>query len=240
QLRPSSFNGILSQVAGSEHEALVNEVVLRTQSQAVYSPENLGHFGLNLRRYAHFTSPIRRYADLIVHRALISAHGFGPDGITNEQEARLEEISALISTAERRAMAAERETVDRLIAEHLASRLEESFQARISGVTKAGLFVQLPQFGADGFIPISSLGDDYYIFDESARALFGERSRRGYQLADTVDVKLVEVAPLAGAMRFEMLSDPKPLPGSKQSYHKARRSKERARAKAPRRGARRR
>src|SRR5690606_33744398 len=98
QLRPSSFNGILSQVAGSEHEALVNEVVLRTQSQAVYSPENLGHFGLNLRRYAHFTSPIRRYADLIVHRALISAHGFGPDGITNEQEARLEEISALIST----------------------------------------------------------------------------------------------------------------------------------------------
>lgn len=240
QLRPSSFNGILSQVAGSEHEALVNEVVLRTQSQAVYSPENLGHFGLNLRRYAHFTSPIRRYADLIVHRALISAHGFGPDGITTEQEARLEEISALISTAERRAMAAERETVDRLIAEHLASRLEESFQARISGVTKAGLFVQLPQFGADGFIPISSLGDDYYIFDESARALFGERSRRGYQLADTVDVKLVEVAPLAGAMRFEMLSDPKPLPGSKQSYHKARRSKERARAKAPRRGARRR
>ncbi|MBI1619390.1 ribonuclease R [Aquamicrobium zhengzhouense] len=240
QMRPSSFNGILAQVAGTDHEVLVNEVVLRSQSQAVYSPENLGHFGLNLRRYAHFTSPIRRYADLLVHRALISAHGLGPDGITNEEESRLEEIAALISTAERRAMAAERATVDRLIAEHLNSRLEETFVARISGVTKAGLFVQLPQFGADGFIPISSLGDDYYIFDESARALFGERTRRGYQLADTVDVKLVEVAPLAGAMRFEMLSDPKPLPGSKQSYHKARRSRERARAKAPRGGPRRR
>jgi ribonuclease R len=240
QMRPASFNGILSQVQGSEHESLVNEVVLRTQSQAVYSPDNLGHFGLNLTKYAHFTSPIRRYADLIVHRALISALGLGKDGISNEQEARLEEIAALISTSERRAMAAERDTVDRLIAEHLSSRLEESFQARISGVTKSGLFVQLPQFGADGFIPISTLGSDYYIFDESARALFGEKSKRGYQLADTVDVKLVEVLPLAGAMRFEMLSEPKPLPGSRQSYHKASRAKDRAKGKAPSRGARRR
>ncbi len=232
QMKPSSFNGVLAQVEGTSHEALVNEVVLRSQSQAIYTPENLGHFGLNLRRYAHFTSPIRRYADLIVHRALIGALGLGKDGITPAEEARLEEIAALISASERRAMSAERETVDRLIAAHLSTRVEETFQGRISGVTKAGLFVQLPQYGADGFIPVSTLGDDYYIFDESARALFGERTGKGYQLADEVDVRLVEVAPLAGAMRFEMMSDPKPLPGSKQSFHKARRGKVKARGKA--------
>lgn len=234
QMKPSSFNGILSRVVGSDHEALVNEVVLRTQSQAVYSPDNIGHFGLNLRRYAHFTSPIRRYADLIVHRALIGALGLGNEGLSREEEDRLEEVSALISAAERRAMAAERETVDRLIAGHLSTRVEEAFQGRISGVTKAGLFIQLPQYGADGFIPVSQLGDDYYIFDESARALFGERSHKGYQLADEVEVRLVEVAPLAGAMRFEMLSDPKPLSGSKQSFHKTRRGKSQARGAAQR------
>ena len=230
QMKPSQFNQILSRVKGAEHEALVNEVVLRAQSQAIYSPENLGHFGLNLRRYAHFTSPIRRYADLIVHRALIGALKLGPDGITRAEEERLEDISELISATERRAMAAERDTVDRLIAGYLAGRLNDTFDARISGVTKAGLFVQLPQFGADGFIPVSSLGGDYYIYDETARALFGDRTGKGYQLADRVEVRLVEVAPLAGAMRFEMLTEPKPLPGSKRSFHKAKAQRSRARA----------
>ncbi len=221
QLKPEQFNQILDRVRGNDQEALVNEVVLRSQSQAIYSPENLGHFGLNLRRYAHFTSPIRRYSDLIVHRALIKALGLGSDGLTNGEEARLEETATLISATERRAMAAERDTVDRLIAAYLAERVDESFPGRISGVTKAGLFVQLPQFGADGFIPISTLGDEYFRFDEGARALYGERSGNGYQLADLVDVKLVEIAPLAGAMRFEMLSEPKPLPGARRSFHKS-------------------
>jgi ribonuclease R len=221
QLRPSQFNQILRRVEGDDNESLVNEVVLRSQSQAEYSPANVGHFGLNLHRYAHFTSPIRRYADLIVHRALVSALALGAGGLISEQEARLEEISGLISVAERRAMKAERETVDRLIAGHLASRKGETFEARISGVTKAGLFVQLPHFGADGFVPVSSLAGDYYIYDESAHSLFGQRSGRGYQLADRVEVKLLEVAPLAGAMRFEMLSEPKALPSGKRSYHKA-------------------
>ncbi len=221
QMRPSQFNGLLEQVRGTDNDALVNEVVLRTQSQAIYTQDNIGHFGLNLKRYAHFTSPIRRYADLIVHRALIGALGLGQGGLTRDEESQLAEIAALISTAERRAMAAERETVDRLIAAHLAEHINESFQARISGVTKAGLFVQLPQFGADGFIPVSSLGGDYYIYDETARSLFGERSGKGYQLADNVEVRLVDVAPMAGAMRFEMLSEPKPLSGSTRSYHKA-------------------
>src|SRR5690606_39118772 len=170
-LRPAQFNYILSRVAGTEHEQLVNEVVLRSQSQAVYSTDNFGHFGLHLRRYAHFTSPIRRYADLIVHRALISAKELGKHGLSPDDEARLEETAALISAAERRAMAAERETVDRLIAEHLSRRTGETFPARISGIVNAGIFVQLPDFGADGFIPVSSLGDDYYNFDETRHAL---------------------------------------------------------------------
>lgn len=222
QMRPNQFNGILDRVRGADHEGLVNEVVLRTQMQAEYSPSNIGHFGLNLKRYAHFTSPIRRYADLIVHRGLIAALGFGAGGLTQDEAERLEEVSALISATERRAMAAERDTVDRLIAAYLAERVDDRFDARISGVTKSGLFVQLPQYGADGFIPVSSLGGDYYIYDETARSLFGERTGKGYQLADRVEVSLIEVAPMAGAMRFEMLTDPKPLPGSKRSFHKAR------------------
>ena len=240
-LRPSQFNSILAQVAGTDHEQLVNEVVLRSQSQAIYTTENIGHFGLNLRHYTHFTSPIRRYADLIVHRALITAFGFGDDGLRPEDEEQLEEISALVSATERRAMAAERETVDRLVAEHLASRVHEEFSARISGVTSAGLFVLLPEYGADGFVPISSLNDDYYIYDEARHALVGRRSGRGYQLGDAVDVRLVEVAPLAGALRFEMISDPLRLPGSTKSLHKARRSSRvsKSQAKMPKKGGRR-
>jgi len=235
QMRPSQFNGILERVRGADNEALVNEVVLRSQSQAEYSPGNIGHFGLNLRRYAHFTSPIRRYADLIVHRGLIAALGLGPGGLTQDEAARLEDVAILISGTERRAMAAERDTVDRLIAAYLAERIDDRFDARISGVTKSGLFVQLPQYGADGFIPVSTLGGDYYIYDETARSLFGERTGKGYQLADHVEVRLVEVAPMAGAMRFEMLTDPKPLPGSTRSFHKA---KGRARASQSRPGSR--
>jgi ribonuclease R len=238
QMRPAQFNSILARVRGADNEALVNEVVLRSQSQAEYAPDNIGHFGLNLRRYAHFTSPIRRYSDLIVHRALVTAVGLGPDGLLRGEEERLEEISALISASERRAMAAERDTADRLIAAYLAERVEETFDARISGVTKAGLFVQLPQYGADGFIPVSSLDGDYYIYDESARTLFGERTGKGYQLADRVEVRLIEVAPLVGAMRFEMLTDPRPLSGSKRSFHKAKGRSSRVRTSQPRQRAR--
>ena len=208
------------------------------RARPIYSPDNLGHFGLNLRRYAHFTSPIRRYADLIVHRALISALGLGSDGLTASQEERLDDISGLISATERRAMAAERETVDRLIAAHLAERVDGEFDGRISGVTKAGLFVQLPHYGTDGFVPVSTLGEDYYVFDESLRALIGERTGKGFQLADAVSVKLVDVAPLAGALRFEMLSEPKPMPGGKRSFHKAKAKQQRGRAMNPRHGSR--
>ncbi len=232
QLRPAQFNNILARVADSEHVTLVNEVVLRSQSQAEYSPANIGHFGLNLKRYAHFTSPIRRYADLIVHRALVGALGLGEGAITAHDEERLEEISAFISTTERRAMKAERETYDRLIASHLARHVDESFDGRISGVTKSGLFVQLPAYGADGFVPVSKLEGDYYIYDEASHALTGERTGKGFRLGDEVVVQLVEIAPLAGAMRFAMLSEPRQMPKATRSYHKSR-SKMRAGKKRP-------
>lgn len=220
-MRSNSFNGILSQAQGTPHQVMVNEMVLRSQSQAVYSPDNIGHFGLNLMKYAHFTSPIRRYADLIVHRALVGSLGLGEGGITPAEEAQLDDIAAEISTFERRAMAAERDTINRLIAHHLATRIGEEFEGRISGVTKAGLFVSLPTYGADGFVPVSTIGNDYYIYDEAHQALTGERSGLGYQLGDTVDVRLKDAIPLAGALQFEMLSEGKKLPTAMRSFHKA-------------------
>ncbi len=232
ELRPSQFNGILYQVKDTDHEELVNQVVLRSQSQAEYSPENIGHFGLNLHKYAHFTSPIRRYADLIVHRALIGSLHLGTGGITPQEEANLAEIAAEISITERRAMLAERETVDRLIAHHLAGQIGDTFQGRISGVTKAGLFVALATYGADGFIPISTLGYEYYLYDEANHSVAGERSGKGYRLGDIVDVKLIEALPVAGALRFEMVSEPRPLPSTTKSYHKSKRASRMSRGKS--------
>jgi ribonuclease R len=207
-LRPEQFNRILAETRGRDIADLVSEVVLRSQSQAVYAPANIGHFGLNLQRYAHFTSPIRRYADLIVHRALIRALGLGPGGLEDQEIDRLEEVATEISQAERRAMAAERETADRLIAAHLSGQIGKSFPARVSGVTKSGLFIRLDETGADGFIAISTLGSEYFHFDEAARALVGERSGQGFRLGDRVEARLVEAVPSAGALRFEMLSAP--------------------------------
>jgi ribonuclease R len=207
-LRPSLFNRVLTLVAGQDYEALVNEVVLRSQAQAEYSAENYGHFGLNLRRYAHFTSPIRRYADLIVHRGLIRALGLGEGALPDSETAEhMSEVAAQISVTERRAMKAERETADRLIAYHLADRVGATFQGRISGVTRAGLFVKLDDTGADGLVPIRSLGTEYFDYDETRHALVGSRSGAMHRLGDVVDVRLVEAQPVAGALRFELLSD---------------------------------
>jgi ribonuclease R len=206
QVRPSHFNRILGRVKGDSSEALVNEVVLRSQAQAEYTHENYGHFGLNLRRYAHFTSPIRRYADLIVHRALIRALNLGSGGLPDMRVNDLADIARRISGAERRAMAAERETADRLIAAHMSEHVGASFEARIAGVTRVGLFVRLTQTGADGFIPAATLGADYFRFEEASRALVGTRTGETFRLGDKVEVKLVEAAPFAGALGFEMLS----------------------------------
>ena len=205
RVRPSHFNGILSRVRGQGVEALVNEVVLRAQAQAEYSHENYGHFGLNLRRYAHFTSPIRRYADLIVHRALIRALNLGPGGLNDMRSGELAQIAEHISGAERRAMAAERETVDRVVAAHLADRVGAIFAGRIAGVTRVGLFVKLSETGADGFVPAATLGEDYFRFEEANRALVGTRTKETFRLGDAVNVRLVEAAPFAGALRFEIV-----------------------------------
>ncbi len=229
-LRPSHFNQILDRLKETEHGQIIHEVVLRTQSQAEYNPANIGHFGLNLRRYAHFTSPIRRYADLIVHRALIAALGLGQGGLPADSEAELAVISAEISAAERRAMAAERETIDRLVAHWLADRIGATFRGRIAGVTGAGLFVKLDETGADGFVPISTLGNDYFVHDEIRHSLTGRQTGETYRLGDPVEVRLVEVAPVAGALRFEMLT---PGSGGESRRGRARSPRERDRRGPP-------
>jgi len=206
-LKPAQFNRVLAETRATPTAELVGEVILRSQAQAVYSPGNFGHFGLNLRRYAHFTSPIRRYADLIVHRALVRALGAGPDGLTDTEMGELEETAQHISDTERRAMAAERETADRLIAAYLADRIGAKFQARVSGLVRTGLFVRLTDTGADGFVPASSIGHEYFFHDEVRQALVGEDTGLAYRLGDLVEVRLVEAIPTAGALRFEMLSE---------------------------------
>src|SRR5947207_9514325 len=220
------------QVKGHDSELLVNEVVLRSQAQAEYAAENYGHFGLNLRRYAHFTSPIRRYADLVVHRALIRGLGLGEGALPEtETPETLSEIAAQISVTERRAMKAERETADRLMPHHLADRVGASFQGRISGVTRAGLFVKLDDTGADGLIPIRTLGTEYYNYDETRHALVGSRSGAMHRLGDVVDVRLVEAQPVAGALRFELLSEGQVIPRSgrrNERFDRGARAKERS------------
>ncbi len=206
-LRPVHFNRVLAAAKSMPVADLVNEVVLRSQAQAEYATLNGGHFGLNLARYAHFTSPIRRYADLAVHRSLVKALGFGAGGLEAEEVVRLAGVAKAISEAERRGMAAERETADRLIAAHLADRVGAEFDARVSGVTRSGLFVRLRETGADGFVPASSIGGDFYVHVEESHALVGRRTGVSFQLGDPVLVRLIEAIPSAGALRFEMLSE---------------------------------
>jgi ribonuclease R len=205
-IKPETFNRILAQAKSLPVPELVNEVILRAQAQAEYAPANIGHYGLNLAKYAHFTSPIRRYADLLVHRSLIRALKLGAGGLEDREIASLGETAADISAAERRAMAAERETIDRLIAAHLADRVDATFEGRIAGVSRSGLFVRLRETGADGFVPVSTLTQDFFAHIEEAHALVGNRTGETYQLGDAVSVRLVEVIPAAGAIRFEMLT----------------------------------
>ncbi len=207
-IQPGHFNRIIEKSRGTENESFISEVILRSQSQAVYSPDNLGHFGLNLRRYAHFTSPIRRYADLIVHRGLIAACHLGADGLPEDSFKDLATIGEEISGHERRSMAAERDAKDRFISAFMADRVGADFKGRISGVTRFGLFVKLNETGADGFVPIRDLGDEYFHHDEEAHALVGEETGAMYRLADAVEVTLAEAAPVTGGLRFEIVSEP--------------------------------
>jgi len=204
---PKRFNALLAQARSMEHAETINEVVLRSQSQAVYDTDNIGHFGLNLQRYAHFTSPIRRYADLTVHRGLVRASKLGKDGQTDEERSELERIAEETSQNERRAMAAERDATDRYIAGWLADRVGGEFEGRITGVTRFGAFIRLDETGADGLCPIARLGREYFRHDERAHALVGD-SGATYRLGMPVTVRLVEAAPLTGGLLLDVLTPP--------------------------------
>lgn len=203
-VKPKQINGILEQVSGTEVAELVSSIVLRSQSQAAYSPDNLGHFGLALERYAHFTSPIRRYSDLIVHRALVRAFKLGDGGLDQEGMARLGEACEHISDTERRSMSAERDAMDRYTMRYLEEQIGASFEGRINGVTHFGLFVTLDESGADGLIPIRTLPKDFYIHDEAQHALIGRDNGLVFRLGAKITVHLVEADPMRGSMVFEL------------------------------------
>ncbi len=194
-IRPELFNRVLAKVAGRPEAALVNDLVLRAQAQAIYSPDNIGHFGLALRRYAHFTSPIRRYADLLVHRALLG-EGMPRDALGT--------VGKHVSVTERRAVAAERAALERYRARLLGDRIGEAFPARVSGVQRFGLFLALPDSGAEGLLPIGNLPPDFYHFDARRLRLSGRHSRRGFGLGDTLSVRLAEADPLGGRLVFRL------------------------------------
>ncbi len=227
-VKPAMFNRILDGAKNTPNVEVMNDIVLRTQSQAVYAPQNVGHFGLNLQRYAHFTSPIRRYADLIVHRALIRGLHLGDGGLSDGEAARLGEISDHISMTERRAMAAERDSTDRYVAAYMEDRIGATFQARVTGVTRFGLFARLPESGAEGLIPARSLGFEYFRHDERKHALIGERSGTTYKMGDKLTVRLMEAAPLTGGLRFELADANAPakrVPANGLHFKKVSRSK---------------
>lgn len=199
------LNQILEKAKELKTGFLIHEIILRSQAQAVYHPENIGHFGLALMRYAHFTSPIRRYADLLVHRSLIKAYDLGEGALSDVEAVRLEEISGHISTTERNSALAERNSVDRFTAAFLSDKIGAEFSGRISGVTRFGLFIKLDQTGADGLVPIRSLPQDYYIHDESQHALIGRRTGRVFRLGAPVLIRIFEVDVLTGSTIFELV-----------------------------------
>lgn len=206
--RTERFNALLDAQKDGPHAEIINEVVLRTQMQAHYSPENYGHFGLNLDNYAHFTSPIRRYADLIVHRGLIRALKLGDDGLTDYEIRTLSDTAEHITATERRSMQAEREAIERYVAAFLHDKVGATFAGRIVGVTRFGLFVKLTDTGADGIIPVSSLGGEYFVHDDVQHALIGERSGERWRLGRQIEVELTEAMPITGGLVFRMLSEP--------------------------------
>ncbi len=215
-LQTRHLNALLNAAAGTEDAELINLSTLRSMAQAYYSPENFGHFGLALRNYAHFTSPIRRYSDLIVHRALITAHGWGDDGLTGDEIDRMEETANHISDTERRSMMAERDTTDRYLAAYLSERVGNEFTGRISGIARFGVFVKMDETGADGLVPVRSLGREYFHFDREAGTLMGSDTGMVIGIGQRVTVRLTEAVPVTGGLELELLSiDDQTLPRSR-------------------------
>ncbi|TMV83998.1 VacB/RNase II family 3'-5' exoribonuclease, partial [Thioclava sp. BHET1] len=226
-LKTAHLNRLLAQAEGTDFDELLNVSTLRSMQQAYYHVENFGHFGLALKSYAHFTSPIRRYSDLIVHRALIRGHKWGKDGLSDTEIEGLEETAQHISETERRSMAAERDTTDRYLAAYLSERVGNEFAGRISGVTRFGLFVKLDETGADGLIPIRTLGREFFHFDPSSQTLMGSESGLTLGIGQRVTVRLAEAVPVTGGLMLELLSvEDQPMPGGPRAgkgRHTARR-----------------
>ncbi len=224
-LKTAHLNNLLNQAAGKDEAELINLSTLRAMTQAYYSPKNFGHFGLSLARYAHFTSPIRRYADLIVHRALITAHGWGEDGLTERDIEKLEATATHISDTERRSMMAERDTTDRYLAAYLSERVGNEFAGRISGIARFGVFVKLDETGADGLIPMRNLGREYFHFDRDSGTLMGADTGTVIQIGQRVLTRLTEAAPVTGGLALELLElEDAKMPSGPKPSRKARRS----------------
>lgn len=215
-INPKTFNRLIDQLGAADYRQVVMEQILRTQTQAYYSPQNVGHFGLSLGSYAHFTSPIRRYADLLVHRALVEGYKIEPavkeTALSNEDAQRMDVIGQTISQAERRAMEAERETIDRYVAAFLATRVGEVLKTRITGVTNFGFFATVEGLGGDGLVPVSTLGAEYFTFDESLKTLTGADSGDVYHVGQQIELRLAEANPISGSLRFELPEGANHLP----------------------------
>jgi ribonuclease R len=207
-VKPATFNRIIERIGEAEFRPQVMEQILRTQTQAYYGPQNHGHFGLALGSYAHFTSPIRRYADLLVHRALVRACKLGEGGMTDEEAGAMEVTGELISNLERRAMIAERETMDRYVAAFLSERVGDLLPCRITGVQPFGFFATVEELGGDGLVPAATIGRDYYRYDEASQSLIGDESGETYTLGQRLTLRLAEANPVSGALRFELPDAP--------------------------------
>ena len=203
-IRPATFNRVIALVGEADHKPQVMEQVLRTQTQAYYGPGNHGHFGLALGSYAHFTSPIRRYADLIVHRALVGAYKLGEGELSAADAANMEQVGETISKLERRAMEAERDTIDRYVAAYLSERVGEVVEARITGVLNFGFFATVEGVGGDGLVPVRDLGREYFRFDEGTHSLTGEHSGDSFTIGQRLELRLAEANVVSGALRFEL------------------------------------
>ncbi len=208
-VKPETFNRIIERIGAADFRPQVMEQILRTQTQAYYGPQNHGHFGLALGSYAHFTSPIRRYADLVVHRALVRACRLGDGGLTDAEAAAMEVTGELISNLERRAMVAERETMDRYVAAYLADQVGALVKCRITGVQPFGFFAAVEGLGGDGLVPAATLGRDYYRYDEASQSLTGDESGETYTLGQRLTLRLAEADPVSGGLRFELPEAPR-------------------------------
>ncbi len=203
-VRPATFNRIIERLGDADFRPQVMEQILRTQTQAYYGPQNHGHFGLALGSYAHFTSPIRRYADLVVHRSLVRAWRLGEGGLTDQEAAAMEVTGELISDLERRAMVAERETMDRYVAAFLSERVGELVPCRITGVQPFGFFATVEELGGDGLVAAATLGQEYFRYDEAGQSLTGEETGTSFTLGQRLTLRLAEANPVSGGLRFEL------------------------------------